>query len=393
MNWIVILLKREFRLFFSNKLVMAIFIGAPVLYGVLTAYVYIKGEPKEISIIVVDEDASPLSENIREALHDNEYVDIFQIKSNQYGVEDAVKLHDIAAVITIPDHFESDIYSKKHPEIIVDINTSNIVSANYASRGIQHVLASYNAGIEIEALQKGGMPARQAQQHFEAFQVSYARHYNQTANYMVFLWPGILGTIIQQVFLLALALTFAREFEEQTFGIMLNYTKSAFGIILIKTVPFAILGLGLWVGMGLMFPLFGVPLQGSFLLLNLSGAVFILAIIAIGICVSVFVPNQLKATEVLMIIATPSFIISGFTWPLAQMPTWVQHIAYCIPLTHFLEAFRKITLYQAGLTHILPQMQRLLFLMFTFYFLSLAGIYWKIRQFRKPLMCDAAKRK
>lgn len=55
---------------------------------------------------------------------------------------------------------------------------------------------------------------------------------------------------------------------------------------------------------------------------------------------SVVVPNQLKATEILMVIATPSFILSGFTWPLSQMPQAVQAIANVIPLTHFLKAFR-----------------------------------------------------
>lgn len=383
MSWIMILLKREFRQFFSNRLVMAIFVGAPIIYGVLTAYVYIKGEPKEIKIIVVDEDGSPLSNQIIDALNDNEYLDIFQIHTSLEEVEDLVKIHDIAAVVTIPGQFESNIYGKKHPEIIVDINTSNIVSANYATRGIQHVLGTFNAGLEIVALQKGGMPAKIASDNYEAFLVSYARHYNETSNYMVFMWPGILATIVQQVFLLALALTFAREFEEKTFAMMLNYTKSAFSIILIKTIPFTVLGLGLWLGMGLLFPLFGIPLHGNFMLLNLAGAMFILAVIAIGICVSVFVPNQLQATEILMIIATPSFIISGFTWPLSQMPVWIQNIAYCIPLTHFLEAFRKITLYNAGFIHIWPQLVRLLTLMLTFYLMSLLGIWWKVKRVSK----------
>jgi ABC-2 type transport system permease protein len=57
-----------------------------------------------------------------------------------------------------------------------------------------------------------------------------------------------------------------------------------------------------------------------------------------------------------MVIATPSFIISGQTWPLSQMPVWVQTLASGIPLTHYLEAFRRLLLYQAGFSEIMPQL-------------------------------------
>jgi ABC-2 type transport system permease protein len=55
--------------------------------------------------------------------------------------------------------------------------------------------------------------------------------------------------------------------------------------------------------------------------------VFVISVSFIGVLVSILVPNQLKATEILMVIATPSFILSGFTWPLSQMPVWVQAIS------------------------------------------------------------------
>ena len=382
MNWINTLLYREFKLFFSNKLVMAIFLGAPFLYGILTAHVYIKGKPDKLPVIIVNEDVSALSDQMIDAFEDNEYLAIYAIKNTHEHIEEIVKQNDIAAVITIPSHFESSIYQKKHPEINVDINTSNIVPANYASRGIQHVLGTFNAAIEIKALQKLGMPEKVSINNYEAFRVNYSRYYNQSANYMIFLWPGIIGTIIQQVFLIALALTFAREFEENTFGEMLKHTKSPFKIILIKTIPFLLLGLVVWFGLGMLYPIYKVPLHGNLMLLNLTGAIFILSIIAMGISVSILIPNQLKATEILMVIATPSFLISGFTWPLSQMPVWVQHIANCIPLTHFLQAYRKITLYEAGLEHIWPQLKILLILMLAFYLLSLVGIYWKIRKLK-----------
>src|SRR5690606_22195088 len=59
-----------------------------------------------------------------------------------------------------------------------------------------------------------------------------------------------------------------------------------------------------------------------------------------GGLVSIVLPSQLKATEILMVIATPAFILSGFTWPSSLMPAWVQLIADVIPSTHYLRIFR-----------------------------------------------------
>jgi ABC-2 type transport system permease protein len=65
-------------------------------------------------------------------------------------------------------------------------------------------------------------------------------------------------------------------------------------------------------------------------LLTFVAGVFVISVSFIGVLVSILVPNQLKATEILMVIATPSFILSGFTWPLSQMPVWVQAISNVI---------------------------------------------------------------
>jgi ABC-2 type transport system permease protein len=68
----------------------------------------------------------------------------------------------------------------------------------------------------------------------------------------------------------------------------------------------------------------------------------VLAASALGILVSAALPNQLKATEVLMVVATPAFVLSGFTYPLSQMPEAIQKVAQCLPLTPFLEIYRVV---------------------------------------------------
>ncbi len=360
-DWLKLLI-REFKNFGSNSVVMAIFLGAPLLYGLLLGGVYQKGKVNNLPILVIDLDQTPLSHKLLDMMDDSEVI-IPDVVFNQDGIRKRIINKEYHAVVTIPRRFEAEILQTRHPEIVVEVNTANILTANYSAKAIQLIMGTLNAGIEIEALKKKGIPAITAKSKYEAFGVSYARFFNSSANYMTFLWPGVLGVIIQQVFMLALALSFAREFEEKSFfTTFMPGAKNIWNAMIIKALPFWVMGIGVLVLLRLMFPLFKVPFHADGLAMVVLLTALILSVTFIGILVSIAIPNQLKATEILMVIATPSFILSGFTWPLSQMPTFIVQLANTIPLTHFLEALRKLLLYQATLTDILPQIKNLLIL-------------------------------
>jgi ABC-2 type transport system permease protein len=338
---------------------MTIFFGAPVLYAVLVGYVYKKGKVIELPVAVINYDRSPLSDKLIDALDDNESIKVAKVYFDNTGVKEAIIKNDYQAVITIPKRFEADILQKRYPEISVDVNTANILTANYASRGIQTVLATMNAGFEIETLKKQGLSVSQATDHFESFKISINRLFNSSSNYMEFLWPGVLGTVMQQVFLLALALSFARDFEDGYFTYLVKHNSISLYLMFIKVLPIYIFGTLVWVLVGGMFTYFDIPLPVfSIPMLGLV-SLFTTACIFLGVLVSILVPSQLKATEILMIVATPSFIIGGFTWTLEAMHPVVQTIANCIPLTPFLQGFRKLVIYGGTISDIRPQINAL----------------------------------
>ena len=376
-NWIQ-LLRREFALFMTNGVVVAIFIGAPLLYGLLLGAVYQKGKVNHLPVLVIDLDESPLSHKLIDMFDDNEVVDA-EVVYDQNQLKSQIINKEYAAIVTIPERFEAHIIQKRHPEIQVEVNTANILTANYAAKALQMVLGTMNAGIEIEGIKKQGVPAITARSQYEAFGVNYARFFNASANYMTFLWPGVLGIIIQQVFMLALALSFAREFEQETFcNEFMPQVKNIWSAMLIKALPFWIMGIGIVLLLRLMFPLFHVPFEADALAMISLLVLLVVSVAFLGILVSIAIPNQLKATEILMVIATPSFILSGFTWPLSQMPTAMVYLANIIPSTHFLEAMRKLLLYQADISDIWPQLKALILLSLIFALLSYGFLKFKI---------------
>ncbi|MEN8186297.1 MAG: ABC transporter permease [Bacteroidota bacterium] len=379
------LFKREFNLFANNSVVMAIFIGAPLLYGLLLGAVYEKGKVDNLPVLVVDLNDSPLSNTLIQMIEDNEVLNP-NIVYDENELQQKIIDKEYAAILTIPQGFEGKILQKRHPEVTVNINTSNILSANYAAKALQVILGTMNAGIEIEGLKKQGIPAITAKQQYNAFGVAYQRFFNASANYMTFLWPGVLGVIIQQVFMLALALSFAQEFENKTFySEFLPKTKNIPYMMLIKSLPFWIMGIGILLAIRAMFPFFKIPFNADPLAMIVLLSVLITSVTFLGILVSIAIPSQLKATEILMVVATPSFILSGFTWPLSQMPSFIVGIAKIIPLTHFLEGLRKVLLYNATLSDIIKEINALLILTVIFGVLSYLLLKFKIIRHNKKI--------
>lgn len=382
------LLKREFSLFSSNSVVIAIFIGAPLLYGILLGAVYKKGKVNHLPVLVIDLDATPMSHKVLDMIDDSEVIDAVLLQ-NQNDLKAKIISEEYSAIITIPERFEAEIIQKRHPEIGIDINTANILTANYAAKAIQHILGTLNAGIEIEGLKKTGIPAVTAQTQYEAFGVNYARFFNASANYMSFLWPGVLGIIIQQVFLLALALSFAREFEEKTFFTeFMPMAKNCWNAMFVKALPFWIMGAFIILFLRYLFPFFEVPFNANTLAILALVSVFVLSISFLGILVSIAIPSQLKATEILMVVATPSFIVSGFTWPLSQMPSYIVSLANTIPSTHFLIGLRKVLMYEATFSDIWPEIKDLLILTIVFALLSYILLKFKIYRNKKSLAAN-----
>ena len=334
------LLKREFQLFWKNKVLRILFIGAPILYGVLLGYVYGKGKVTDLPIIVVDQDRSELSSKAIQMFEDNEVLSIASILYDQNNLSKIAIQKEATCVVIIPKDFEKMTLTKKYPEITTIVNTSNVLTANYASTAIQICLGTLKAGVQIETLRKQGVPENLLASQYEPFKTTFIKKYNRSTNYMYFLWPGVLATVLQQVLLLGLALSFASEFENGTFKDLVKRCPSIFKMLAVKIIPYLIMSFGVWLIYWLFTLWFRLPFYENLLPLTFIAGIFVLSVSFIGILVSVVVPNQLKATEILMVIATPSFILSGFTWPLSQMPQAVQAIANVIPLTHFLKAFR-----------------------------------------------------
>ena len=384
------LLKREFKLFFNNKVLLVLFLGAPILYGVLVGGVYKKGKVTNLPIIVVDEDRSPLSRQLIDMFNDNEVIYVAKVLNDPFHAKEEAMKTESTVVVQIPRNFSSDVNYNRGTELTLFVNASNTLTSNYAMMAANVAASTMKAGIQIKAQQKKGVPEFVATQQFEPFKITMIKQNIRSGNYLYFMLPGVLFTVLQQVMMLGLALSFASEFENNTFGELVNRCSNVFVLILVKILPYLLMSaliFALYYGYSLWYRM---PLQVEGWAFFGSTVLFLLAVSFIGILVSIAIPSQLKATEILMVIATPSFILSGFTWPLSQMPEWVVGIAKLIPLTHYLQIFRTLIIEKGSAAYIHGPVLGLAIIAIVTLIASIILLQLKIRKVKKNIQVEAS---
>lgn len=377
------LLKLEFKRIFSNSVLMAIFFGAPVGYGILFGYVYQQAKVKDLPIVIVDQDQSPATDKIIDAFEDNEGLHVKDVRPVPGDIKSEMPTNQYIAVITFPNDFEKDLLQKKHPEVRVDLNMANILNANTASNHINTVLMTINAGIEIEGLKKQGTHPDQAKAAYESFKINFNKLYNSTGNYVTFMLPGLLAAIMQQIIFLAMALVFSRDFEDGYFGKLTQESKSSVFHIALKATPFLIMLPFMWLIISLILSFFNVGVDVINLQMLILTSLLTFASMFIGMLFSIAIPSQLKATELLMVISTPAFILSGFTWPTSAIPELITNVAQFIPVTQYLSGFRKVAFYGGDLASIMPEIKYLSGIILVAVIVMILLLQLKINRFGK----------
>ena len=313
MKNIISLIGREFNLFFKNKVLLVLFLGAPILYGVLIGNVYKKGNVTDVPIVVVDEDNTTMSHKVINMLEDNESVKVVAVLPSTFDSKNIALQKDAEVVVVIPRNFQSDIQQKKYPEITYFIDASNTLTSNTAAIAITTVLTTLKAGITIETSRKQGMPEYVASHSYEPFRTTMIRQNIRSGNYLYFMLPGVLLTVLQQILLLGLALSFSSEYENNTFKDLVKRSGNPFTLIFVKVFPYVLMSVfiyGLYYGYG---EIFNMKLEAPFTPFFYSSLVFVLAVCFIGILVSVFLSYLYLESA-----CTAIAVISGSAEPFSQ---------------------------------------------------------------------------
>ncbi|MGH8473032.1 MAG: ABC transporter permease, partial [Gammaproteobacteria bacterium] len=181
--------------------------------------------------------------------------------------------------------------------------------------------------------------------------------YNPERRSAINIVPGLIGVILTMTMVMMTGLAVTRERERGTMEALLATPVRPFEVMSGKIIPYVVVG---YVQVSLILValrfIFGVPIQGSLLLLGLAVLLFIAANLMVGITFSTIARNQMQAMQMTFFFFLPSLLLSGFMFPFRGMPHWAQALGEILPLTHFLRAVRGILLKGNGYAETLPQL-------------------------------------
>lgn len=348
MKQIQAVLIREWRRITGNKLYLFLVLIWPVLYGILMGSIYSQKVVTKMPIAVADLDHSALSRTLIRYLNSSRSFDIVYHVGSAPELEDLILRDRVAAGIFIPSGLQKEIKRGGSEAVTAFVSGSNLLMANIAVSELKTVAGTIAAGARVKYLRKTGNSIHKAMALQSPVQVDFYRMYNPGFNYMNYLTPGLWATILHQILILLGALLICREWEQGTFwDLWETGGRKLTTVVIGKIALYVLLG---FVFMELyfrvFFPVFGIDVRGNISAMVAYSFVFVLSAVGLGFLASVALVSSVNAMKAVLLITAPAFLLSGYTWPLSEMPWFTRMLGRAIPLTTYLHGFRKI--YQEG---------------------------------------------
>jgi ABC-2 type transport system permease protein len=301
---------------------------------------------KNINTAIRDLDQSVESRELINRFGSSKYFNIISYPQTPKEIETLIKKGDVILSIEIPSDFSRKLKKGDTAivQIILDGTESNtaMIALGYLGR----ILSEYSTAIMIKRLNRQGMVG------FEeaGVELEHRIWFNPNAESRLFYVPGVIASI---AFLLPIILTAQAIVREREIGtleqIMVTPIRS-WELMLGKTLPFAMIGLADAIMIALIGVFwFEVPLRGNPLILLLGNVLFLMSSVGIGLFISTISSTQQQAQISTFFFMMPAFILSGFAFPLENMPEWLQTITYANPLRYFLIIIRGVFLKGNGL--------------------------------------------
>jgi len=368
---VVAMLRKEFIQMRRDRLTLGMLIGIPLMQLFLFGYA-INMVPRHLATAVSISDPGPLSNSIVAALVNSTFFEV--VKETNSPIEARRMLADgrVSFVVEIPANFSRDLVRGAQPNLLIEADATDPAAGSYAIGALPQIV---NTALRDDLT--GSLAARASAA--SPFNVVVHQLYNPENITQYNIVPGLLGIILTMTMVMATSIALTRERERGTYENLLAMPTTPVEIMIGKITPNIFVGgfQGTLI-LTVAYYVFHVPMIGSFGLLAVCAAVFIIALLSVGYTISTIAQNQMQAMQMTFFFFLPSIMLSGFIFPFHGMPEWAQWIGTVLPITHFLRIVRGILLKGNGFAEVWPDIWPMIL------FLFVAGTI-AVRRFRRTL--------
>ncbi|MRG44913.1 ABC transporter permease [Chitinophaga sp. SYP-B3965] len=394
------LLLREVQLVAKDHSLLLTLLIAPLLYAFFYGSIYSYKTEEEVPIAVVDEDHSGLSRLMIQQINNTQMVQVATITDLSSAREKMLR-GEVQGFLYIQKGMEKKVLSLQQADMVLAVNAARFLPSSDVMGTITQVGLTVGAGVRLQYLQKKGMNTEASMQEVMPVKPDFRPLFNNRTDYGTFLLPGLLAMILQQTLLLGLAGGVAAErqrggvffekkkgpsfqektgasFEKKTPPKIKNPSLGTWMQVAGKNLSIALYGKGLFYFilfscyafffLTVNFGVLDLKLLGNPWELAIVTALFLLSLIPMGVFIGLLFRSQLLCTQLMAFSTYPIFLITGYTWPIQQLPDALKVVSGILPITPFLSLYQGIVQQGAHISDRLPELFHLiaLWLFYTF---------------------------
>jgi len=350
MRTLKFLLRKEFRQIFRDPGILRVILIIPIVQLLILPWAA-DYEIKNIKLGVVDHDHSEYSRQLINKITSSGYFILTDYASSYEHSLEKIESDESDLILQIPDHFEKDLVKEDEAKLFMAINAINGVKANLGGAYLRTIIQDYNKQIRTEWIQ---FPRFSPETQIE---VTSSNWFNPLMNYKYFMVPGILVILLTLVGSNLAAINIVKEKEIGTIE-QINVTPiKKFHFVLGKLIPFWLLGLlVLTIGLTIARLAYGIIPAGSFLTIYVFAAVYLLAVLGLGLLVSTYSVNQQQAMLLSFFLMMIFILLGGLYTSIDSMPEWAKWITRLNPVSYFIEVMRMVVLKGSSLADIKYQL-------------------------------------
>ena len=338
MNRLLPFIKKEFYHVLRDRRVLLMIFGMPIVQVLLFGFA-LSTEIKNTKIAVFDQDKTQESAQLLEKINQNRYFDIAENIRSDKEFEQVFKTGEIKVIVNIPRGFSKNINNAEKTDIQLIVDGIDINLANQITNFLENIATDFYTKKQLQTTNQMVIKPE--------IRMLYNPQLKGAPNFV----PGVMAMILLIVCVMMTAISIVKEKETGTMEILLvSPMKPAF-IIISKAVPYLFLSLLILVSILILsVTLLELPIHGSLFLLFAVSFVYIIVSLLLGVLISIFTQTQQQAMLISLLgMMLPTLLLSGFMFPIENMPIPLQVISNIIPAKWYYLMIKNIMIKGTGL--------------------------------------------
>jgi ABC-2 type transport system permease protein len=341
-NRLAAMARKEFVQIVRDWRSFAIVAAMPVVMTLMYGY-GVSLDFKHIPMYVYDRESSQQSQDLLKAFQSSQYFDVLGAAENYRAIVHHIDAGECKFALVIPWDFSQRLQEGRPVAVqaLIDATDSNMA-----------VVSTYSQKVQLNWMRMHGQPELRY-----PIQIDARTWFNEDLESRAFIVPGVVAIVMAVIGTFLTSLTISREWERGTMEQLVSTPVTALEVIVGKLVPYFLIGLAataMCAAIGVYW--FEIPFRGTATTLFCGSFLFLAAGLGTGFWISAASRSQLVASQIAIVVTfMPAFLLSGFIFPIDQMPAALRAITYAVPARYYDTILKNVFLKGLGVSTMLWQ--------------------------------------